>query len=63
MPEQRCRHCGCTNEQACVRPAGMLEATGGPLIDGIPHTTCSWAEPDLCTACVPGAGDDWTHPA
>lgn len=35
-----CRVCGCTDDDcsACV------ERTGAP---------CSWAEPDLCTACVP----------
>jgi hypothetical protein len=32
-----CRECGCTENDACVDDAGRA---------------CSWAEPDLCTACA-----------
>ena len=31
-----CRVCGCTDERACVTPAGP----------------CHWVEPDLCSACA-----------
>lgn len=38
-----CRACGCSEEDACA-----------PLPGG--HTFgCSWAEPDLCDRCLPGA--------
>jgi len=39
--EQRCRVCGCTNEQAC-------KTDDGP---------CCWIEVDLCSACVDPDGD------
>lgn len=52
MPEQparvmfgkgySCRHCGCTDFQACVT-------------DGIP---CHWVEPGLCSACVEAEQQD-----
>ena len=35
----KCRECGCTDNAACETDAGV----------------CSWAEPDLCSACVPPA--------
>lgn len=38
-----CRECGCTDVDACV--VGVDVITGAPI-------GCSWAEPDLCTACV-----------
>ncbi len=41
-----CRECGCTSNNACVRQGEV----------------CGWAEPGLCTACAPGAGDGWKHP-
>jgi hypothetical protein len=57
MAERRCRECGCTDQRACV------------LVDmGEPVRTCSWVEPDLCSACAPGAeggysmGWGWLHP-
>ncbi len=36
--EQKCRECGCTNDdcRACIKK------TGSP---------CYWVEPDLCSAC------------
>lgn len=34
--EDRCRYCGCTDDNACVLGAGEGEATGGRA------TTCSW---------------------
>ena len=34
--KRRCRKCGCTDERACVTPAGP----------------CHWVEPDLCSACA-----------
>ena len=40
---QKCRVCGCA-EDDCSQ---CVEKTGKP---------CSWAEADLCSACVPGAG-------
>ncbi len=43
----RCRSCGCTSDNACWH-----EDTG----------PCAWAEFDLCTACVPDAGEGWDHP-
>lgn len=42
-----CRGCGCTIELACEHEDGR---------------TCGWAEPGLCTACAPGAGEGWQHP-
>lgn len=36
----RCRECGCTDDDC----RGCIERTGAP---------CSWAEPGLCTACIP----------
>jgi Phosphoribosyl-ATP pyrophosphohydrolase len=42
-----CRECGCTPERACWH----MDLGG-----------CAWAEPGLCTACTPDAGDDWEHP-
>lgn len=45
-----CRKCGCTETNACVIEEGRA-AIG-----------CAWAEPDLCTACVPGADPRWIHP-
>lgn len=33
--DRRCRVCGCTNDHACMTPAGP----------------CSWVEADLCSAC------------
>lgn len=38
--EQRCRVCGCTNEDC----SQCVEKTGD---------ACSWVEEDLCSACVP----------
>jgi HNH endonuclease len=43
---QRCRICGCT-EDDCTR---CIQRTGSP---------CYWVEPDLCSACV---GDEKEHP-
>lgn len=37
---RRCRVCGCTDDDC----SGCIERTGGP---------CSWAEAELCSACVP----------
>lgn len=34
-----CRNCGCGEFDPCLSDAG---------------DACGWAEPDLCTACVPG---------
>jgi hypothetical protein len=52
-PATACRECGCTEERACVRVDW----------EGLPET-CSWAEPDLCTACAPGGvAVGWLHPA
>jgi hypothetical protein len=45
--ELRCRECGCREVQACIN-AVTLEG-------------CSWAEPDLCSACVPGV-TGWYRP-
>lgn len=45
--EPRCRKCGCTDQCACTTTEGL---------------PCSWAEPDLCSACVLGAGPA-LHPA
>lgn len=42
-----CRSCGCTESRACIHPEL------GP---------CGWVEPDLCSACVPGADPAWQHP-
>lgn len=39
-PIERCRNCGCTNDD-CSR---CVAKTGSP---------CFWFEPDLCSACVP----------
>lgn len=39
---QRCRECGCTEDDAC-------------MVGGMP---CHWAEPDLCSACAYGADRD-----
>lgn len=36
----RCRRCGCTDLDC----TGCVERTGRP---------CHWAEPDLCSACLP----------
>jgi hypothetical protein len=38
--KRSCRVCGCTEEDC----SGCVERTGQP---------CWWAEPDLCSACVP----------
>lgn len=38
-PDQKCRVCGCTNQDC----SGCIERTGKP---------CTWAEPDLCSACL-----------
>jgi hypothetical protein len=38
--DRECRICGCTDEDC----SDCITRTGRP---------CSWAEPDLCTACVP----------
>lgn len=43
-PLRACRVCGCTQND-CRQ---CIEKTGSP---------CSWVEPDLCSACVPTAGD------
>jgi hypothetical protein len=60
--QQRCRRCGCTHDRACIREAGMLDEPTDVFPDGTPIVTCGWAEPDLCTACLPEAGDDWSRP-
>ena len=44
----KCRECGCTELNACTLDHGRV--------------TCAWAEPDLCTACVPDASPNWIHP-
>lgn len=45
-----CRECGCTEARPCTQELdGRLEG-------------CSWVEPDLCSACVPGAAPGWEHP-
>jgi hypothetical protein len=47
---RRCRECGCTDDRACIHPSnGQVER-------------CAWAEPDLCTACMPGQPPTWIHP-
>jgi hypothetical protein len=61
--EGLCRVCGCTDHRACYREAGLIEDPDLVLDDGSRLIVCSWEEPDLCTACVDGAGDDWRHPA
>ena len=48
--ERRCRECGCTDHNACI----WHGATG--------TVTCTWHEPDLCTACAPGHAPGWNHP-
>jgi hypothetical protein len=53
MLPRRCRECGCTDENACVRErahAGQSQ-------------TCHWIEIDLCSACAPDAQSGWKHPA
>jgi hypothetical protein len=40
---QRCRVCGCTEENACIDPD-----TGEP---------CYWVEPDLCSVCAEKEND------
>lgn len=59
----RCRECGCTEANACVRPASFYEAHDIVLDDGTPLVSCGWAEEDLCTACVVDADPGWVHPA
>lgn len=51
---QTCRECGCTDTKPCLLP-----------MFGTDHVEdrCSWAEPDLCTACTPDASPRWVHPA
>lgn len=39
----RCRHCGCSWHFPCQHEE--------------PGITCSWAEPDLCSACADGTND------
>jgi hypothetical protein len=36
-----CRHCGCTDDAACI------DWDGGP---------CGWAEPDACSVCAAELG-------
>lgn len=49
---RKCRECGCSELNACVRVNGRHE-----------RVTCSWVEEDLCSACSPGAALlDWKHP-
>lgn len=57
LPTRVCRVCGCTNDNPCclVDP----KETGWRAI----VKWCSWAELDLCSACVPGAAPDWKHPS
>jgi hypothetical protein len=48
----QCRECGCTDERPCI-----LEPDPDDLVEGVDllfeaaPTTCSWVEPDLCSAC------------
>lgn len=51
-PVESCRECGCTEEEACLL-----------IGDEQVESTCGWAEPNLCTACTPGASERWRHPA
>lgn len=51
-----CRECGCTETNACV--LYPREGTDQDVVQ-----TCHWAEPDLCSACTPAAGNRWVHPA
>jgi hypothetical protein len=62
VARRTCRACGCTDDAACVREAGLLDDAHLVLDDGTPLVTCGWAEVDLCTACVSGAGPGWRHP-
>jgi hypothetical protein len=59
-----CRVCGCTNENACARPATIFDDTREAQMapDGQLHIGCAWAEPDLCTACIDDAVPGWIHP-
>lgn len=57
-----CRECGCTDARACtrLRPSGEGEPfleEGAKVLE-----RCSWVNTDLCTACVPSAGEGWQHP-
>lgn len=53
MPEQRCRICGCTETDPCIRPApGLREGQKTLLL------ACSWAAPDLCNFCAEQESDD-----
>jgi hypothetical protein len=62
--EQRCRVCGCTNDDACARPATIFDDTREAQMapDGQLYVGCAWAEPDLCTACIDDAVPGWIHP-
>lgn len=42
-----CRSCGCMEHLACWHEI---------------YGSCSWAEPGLCSACVPDADPGWEHP-
>jgi hypothetical protein len=42
----KCRDCGCTRDNACAL-----------IFKGKVIGSCSWAERNLCTACVPTSMD------
>src|SRR5205807_1225683 len=58
-PQRRCRVCGCTEDNACVREG--LPAPG--TRDSSMPRRCWWVEENLCSACMPDAAQyDWRHP-
>ena len=44
--EQKCRECGCTDDDACIHPK---------------YKTCWWEEPDLCSHCYYWPGESSRH--
>lgn len=56
MPSHTCRECGCTDTTACVLATDVTMAPQGTWVRVKPGpvVTCSWVEPDLCSACGGG---------
>lgn len=50
MPEQRCRVCGCTWTDPCLRASGSDDA--------LSFEACAWVARDLCSFCAEPESDD-----
>ncbi len=50
----RCRECGCTEENACAVDEEAFVEHAGIFACVVDAATCWWVGPDLCSGCAYG---------